>query len=128
VVFGLARDGLAPAPLARVSAGGSPWTAVLLVGVVAAGLAASGTFERLLSLAIVLVLVLDAFMVIVLLRLRRRLPPAPFRVPFFPFLPLLFLAIYAVLFLGALLGQPRTAALALGEFALAYALSRLLVR
>src|SRR4030095_2162994 len=69
VVFGLAREGLAPRALARVSAGGTPWSAMLLVGAVAVVLAATGTFERLLSLAIVLVLLTDGFMVLVLFRL-----------------------------------------------------------
>jgi APA family basic amino acid/polyamine antiporter len=128
VFFGMARDGLAPGALARVSAGGSPWTATLLVGAVASALAASGTFEWLLSLTIILVLAIDGFMVPVLFRLRRRSEPAPFRVPLYPFLPLLFLSIYAALFLAALVGQPATTALALGVIAAAYALSRLVVR
>ena len=101
---------------------------MLLVGAVASALAASGTFERLLSLVIILVLVIDGFMVAVLFRLRRLGAPAPFRVPLYPYLPLLFLAIYAVLFFAALVGQPATAALALGEIALAYAVSRFVVR
>lgn len=128
VFFGLARDGLAPAALARVSAGGSPWTATLLVGTVAAGLAASGTFEWLLSLSIILVLVIDGFMVPVLFRLRRRNPSAPFRVPLYPYLPVLFLLIYAALFVAALVGQPGTVALALGMVAATYFLSRFVVR
>jgi APA family basic amino acid/polyamine antiporter len=128
VVFGLARDGLAPGALARVSAGGSPWTALLVIGLVAAALAASGTFEWLLSLTITLVLIVDGFMVPVLVRLRRRSPDAPFRVPLYPFLPLLFLLIYAALFVGAAVGQPGTTALAIGIVALAYASSRVLVR
>jgi len=128
VVFGLARDGLAPGVLARVSAGGSPWAATILVGLVAAVLAASGTFEWLLSLTILLVLIVDGFMVPVLVRLRHRSPDAPFRVPLYPFLPFLFLLIYAVLFAGAVVGQPGTAALATGVVAVAYVVSRLLVR
>ena len=52
VLFGLAREGLGPSVLARVNAGGTPWVAMLLVGVVAAALAASGTFEKLLGLSI----------------------------------------------------------------------------
>ena len=40
LVFGLARDGLGPRALARVNAGGTPWTAMILVGVVASTLAA----------------------------------------------------------------------------------------
>ena len=43
---------------------------MLLVGVVSIVLAATGTFERLLSLAILLVLLTDGFMVLVLFRLR----------------------------------------------------------
>ena len=41
-------------------------------------------------------------MVLVLLRLRSRNPGAPFRVPLYPGLPLLFLAVYVLLLLGAL--------------------------
>src|SRR2546426_7155096 len=40
VLFGLARDRLAPAAPARVNGGGSPWVAMLVVGVVAIALAA----------------------------------------------------------------------------------------
>jgi len=128
VVFGMARDGLAPGALARVSAGGSPWTATLVVGLMAALLAASGTFEWLLSLTITLVLIVDGFMVPVLVRLRSRGSDVPFRVPLYPFLPFLFLAIYVVLFFGAVVGQPGTTALAAGMVAAAYGVSRLLVR
>jgi amino acid transporter len=128
VFFGMARDGRAPRALASVNVGGTPWTATLLVGGVAAALAASGTFERLLSLSITLVLVIDSFMVLVLLRLRRREPRAPFRVPLYPFLPLLFLSIYAVLMAAACVGQPGVSALALGVIAAAYGVSRLVVR
>ena len=39
VVFGLARDGLGPGTLARVNAGGTPWTAMLLVGTLSTALA-----------------------------------------------------------------------------------------
>jgi APA family basic amino acid/polyamine antiporter len=88
--------------------------AMLLVGAVSLLLAASGTFERLLSLAIALVLVTDGFMVLVLFRLRAREPAAPFRVPLYPLLPGVFLAVYAVLLVGALWQQPLQTALALG--------------
>src|SRR5438094_3483360 len=59
ILFGLAREGLAPRVLARVNPGGTPWVAMLLVGAVAIGLAATGPFQRLLALAIPLVLVID---------------------------------------------------------------------
>jgi amino acid transporter len=123
VVFGLCREGLGPRVLSKVNAGGTPWTAMLLVGVVACALAASGTFEELLSLAITFILVLDGSMVLVLLRLRARTPEAPFRVPLYPAVPLAFLAVYALLFLGAALTQPGTTAIAVGVLLGAYGLA-----
>jgi amino acid transporter len=124
VLFGLARDGLAPRGLARVNRGGTPSRAMLLVGLVALVLAATGSFERLLSLAIVLVLATDGFMVLVLFRLRRRPGRAPFQVPLYPAAPLLFLAVYAALLAGALWQQPRETALALGVLAVASLVAR----
>jgi APA family basic amino acid/polyamine antiporter len=128
VVFGLARDGLGPVVLARVNAGGTPWTAMILVGVVSAALAASGTFERLLSLAITLVLALDGFMVFVLFRLRRREGRPAFQVPFYPVLPLAFLLTYAALFLGAAVQQPVVTVVALCVLGAAWGLSVRVVR
>jgi APA family basic amino acid/polyamine antiporter len=109
VLFGLARDGLAPAALARVNAGGTPGRAMMVVGVVAVGLAATGQFGTLLSLSILIVLVIDGFSVAALFRLRKRQPEAPFRVPFYPYLPAFFILVYAVLFVGSALEQPRVA-------------------
>jgi len=126
VVFGLARDGLGPRALTRVNAGGSPWAAMILVGAFSAALAATGTFEGLLSLAIIFVLVTDGFMVLVLFRLRGREPGAPFRVPFYPAVPLVFLAVYALLFLAAVLQQPALSAAAVGTLAATYLSFRLL--
>src|SRR5215472_2554916 len=118
VVFGLSRDGLGPRVLSRVNPGGTPWTALLLVAVVSVVLAATGTFERLLSLAITFILVTDGFMVVVLFRLRARQPAAPFHVPFYPVLPLLFLGTYVLLLLGALIQQSAITLAALAALAL----------
>lgn len=124
VLFGLARDGLAPAALARVNAGGTPGPAMVVVGVVAVGLAATGQFGTLLSLAILIVLVIDGFSVAALFRLRARQPDAPFRAPFYPYLPAFFIAVYAVLFVGAALAQPglalATGAVLGGSYALSW--------
>jgi basic amino acid/polyamine antiporter, APA family len=124
VLFGLARDGLAPAALARVNAGGTPGPAMVVVGIVAVGLAATGQFGTLLSLAILIVLVIDGFSVAALFRLRARQPDAPFRAPFYPYLPAFFIAVYAVLFVGAAFAQPglalATAAVLGGAWALSW--------
>jgi hypothetical protein len=71
------------------------------------------------------VLLTDGFMVLVLFRLRRRQPEAPFRVPLYPLLPSLFLALYAALYVVAARAQPVLAAVTLGLLALAYAIGAL---
>jgi APA family basic amino acid/polyamine antiporter len=127
VIFGLSRDGLGPRVLSRVNPGGTPWTALLLVSVVSVVLAATGTFERLLSLAITFILVTDGFMVLVLFRLRTGQPAAPFRVPLYPLVPLLFLGTYVLLLVGALIQQPGITLAALGALALVSLVSWLVV-
>ena len=122
VVFGLARDGLGPSALARVNASGTPSTAMILVGAVSLVLAATGTFEKLLSLAITFILVSDGLMVLVLFKLRARAPEAPFRVPLYPLLPMIFLAVYALLFVAAAIQQPATTAVAVAALGVAYAI------
>src|SRR5207249_3406894 len=72
VIFGMAREGLAPAVLARVNRGGTPWAATLLVGAVVVLLAATGTFQSLLGLAVTVIIVIDGFTVLSLFRLRAR--------------------------------------------------------
>jgi amino acid transporter len=127
VVYGLARDGLAPRVLARINRGGTPWVATLLVGAVSVALAATGTFNLLLSLAIFLILLTDGFMVIVLFRLRMRDPDAPFRIPLYPWLPWLFLTIYALLFAAGAVDQPGLACVTAATLAAAYGLARVTV-
>jgi len=123
VLFGLAREGLGPAALARVNAGGTPWVAMLVVGAVAAALAASGTFEKLLGLSITMILVIDSWTILALFPLRKRQPAAPFRVPGFPIVPIVFVGVYAVLFVGSFKAQPMVTLVALAVIAVAYVLS-----
>jgi APA family basic amino acid/polyamine antiporter len=124
VLFGMAREGLAPAALARVNAGGTPGPAMIVVAIVAAGLAATGKFETLLSLAILIVLVIDGVSVAALFKLRARQPEAPFRAPFYPVLPALFILIYVVLFVGSARHSPglalATAGVLVGTWALSW--------
>jgi len=107
-VFGLSRDGLGPALLTRVNAGETPWTAMALIGLVSMAQAASGTFTELITLAVVLILLIDGLTVASLFRLRARRPApgAPFLTPLYPFVPALFIAVYLALFYGTLRAQP----------------------
>ncbi|HKQ59875.1 MAG TPA: amino acid permease [Candidatus Polarisedimenticolaceae bacterium] len=123
VVFGLARDGLAPPAFRRVRRG-TPWTATLLVGALALLLEVTGSFEWLLTLAILLVLLTDGFMVLVLFRLRARERAASFRVPLYPVLPTLFLVAYAAAFVAAVVDQPKVAGITVAALAATYAAAR----
>ena len=123
VIFGLARDGQGPAALARVNAGGTPWMAMLLVGLVSMALAATGTFNQLLALAVVLILVIDGLTVASLFRLRARQPQAPFRVALYPWTPALFIAVYAALLVGTAMAQPELVLIGAAVLAGTWALS-----
>ena len=123
VIFGLSREGLGPAALAGVNAGGTPWAAMLLVGAVAMLLAATGTFVELLSVAIALILLIDSAVIGALFVLRTRQPEAPFRVPLYPLVPALFVAVYAALLVGTAMTQPGLVAIAAGVLVAAWGLS-----
>ncbi len=123
VIFGLAREGLGPAPLAWVNPGGTPWVAMLAVGAVAVVLAATGSFVRLLSIAIALVLLVDGLTIAAMFPLRARQADASFSVPLYPVVPLLLIAVYIALLIGTALAQPRLMAVALGVLAAAWLIS-----
>jgi basic amino acid/polyamine antiporter, APA family len=123
VIFGLAREGLGPRVFAQVNSGGTPSEAMLSVGIVAIALAASGTFPQLLSLAIALVLMLDSVTIAALFPLRARQPDAPFRVPLYPIVPLLFIAVYGALLVGTAMAQPALVAIAIVVLVAAWGLS-----
>ena len=123
VIFGLAREGLGPRVFAEVNAGGTPSEAMVSVGMVAIALAASGTFPQLLSIAIALVLLLDSVTLAALFPLRARQPAAPFRVPLYPLVPALFIAVYLALLVGTALAQPGLVAIAVGVLVAAWGLS-----
>jgi amino acid transporter len=92
-LFGFARDGLLPSPVARVHPRyRTPHVAIWLYSVITCALAMSGTFEQLLILANVASLVVYLAAALATLELRRRgvrLDAPPFVVPGGPLIPLL---------------------------------------
>jgi APA family basic amino acid/polyamine antiporter len=128
VIFGLARDGLGPAVLTRVNAGATPWTAMVLIGVVSMALAASGTFTQLLALAVALILMIDGLTAASLFVLRARQPDAPFRVPLYPLVPALFILVYLALLVGTALATPRIVAVGIAVLIATWLVSFLTLR
>lgn len=128
VIFGMAREGLGPAELAQVNAGGTPWAAMAVVGIAAALLALTGTFDQLLSLTITLILMVDSIAVLSLVKARRKSPVAPFLAPGYPALPIVFIAVYGALFVGTAIAQPTVVLLSVGMMIAAYLISTSYVR
>jgi APA family basic amino acid/polyamine antiporter len=97
------------------------------VGVVAIALAATGTFVQLLSLAIALILILDSVTIAALFPLRARESDAPFRVPLYPAIPVMFILVYVALLAGTAKAQPSVVGIAAAVVVLTWGLSWLVV-
>src|SRR6185436_13243138 len=94
--YAVARDGLAPRALARLSAGARvPAISVLVQGVLSCVLALSGTFDQLTDAVVFASWLFYALNAGSVLMLRRREParPRPFRVPGFPIVPMVYVAL-----------------------------------
>jgi APA family basic amino acid/polyamine antiporter len=116
VAYSMARDGVLPAALARVSASGTPRTALVATGAAALLLATSGTYEQLLAMAAPVTILVDVAVILAALRLRRMEPepPRPFRMPLFPATPLLALALNAALLVAVVWEDPVYSLLGVG--------------
>jgi APA family basic amino acid/polyamine antiporter len=116
VPFAAARDGLFFKAFGRLSPGASvPAVSVVAHGVFAALLAASGTFDQLTNLATLNFVLFWALSGIALMVLRRRMAeaPRPYRVPFYPLVPLAFILIMAWVLVSTAVESPAEAGAAL---------------
>jgi APA family basic amino acid/polyamine antiporter len=121
VPYAVARDGLAPSALGRVSSGARvPAIAVLVQGGLSCVLALSGTFDELTDAVVFASWLFYALNAGSVLMLRRREPgrARPFRVPGFPFVPVVFVALAILLIVNTIWTTPRPSALGLGMTAL----------
>lgn len=115
VVFALGRDGLVSTRVASVNAGGTPGVAMLATTALAIGLAASGTFEKLVALASFFLAANYCVCCIALVVLRRREPETarPFRAWGYPWSVLIVLVGAVIFLLGFVLGDTRNSLYAL---------------
>lgn len=117
VHYAMARDGLFFRKLAGIHprfrtpayaiAAGAAWSAVL---------ASTGTFEQLLTYVVFIGWIFYALAAASVFVYRERMPDAvrPFRVPFYPVTPLLFIVAAGALVVNTVVSQPGLAAIGLG--------------
>jgi len=116
IYFAMARDGVFFQRLGEVSPRfGTPLFAIVAGSAWAMVLAASGTFEQLLTYVVFAAWIFYGLAALSIFTYRRRLPQAhrPYRVPLYPLPPLLFVASAALLVLNTMVTQPGRAALGL---------------
>jgi APA family basic amino acid/polyamine antiporter len=121
VPYAVARDHLAPAGLARLSAGGAvPAVSVVVQGALSCAFALTGSFDELTDAVVFASWLFYALNAGSVLRLRRRDPgrDRPFRVPGFPVVPVVFIALAVLLIANTIWTTPRPTALGLGVTAL----------
>jgi basic amino acid/polyamine antiporter, APA family len=117
VYYAMAKDGLFFKRLAGVHRSfGTPSFAVIAAAAWSAVLAATGTFQQLLTYVIFIGWMFYALAAASVFVYRRRHPNAdrPYRVPGYPFTPLLFIAAAVALVLNTIVTQPQRAAVGLG--------------
>ncbi len=116
VPFALARAGLLPSGLARISGSGVPVVAILTVGVWSIVLAVSGTFDVLTDIYVFVLWVFFGMNGLAVFILRRRFPDArrPYRTWGFPVVPALFLLVTVYLLVNTLIATPGRAIAGIG--------------
>jgi APA family basic amino acid/polyamine antiporter len=117
VFYAMARDGLFFQTLARVHPRfGTPAVAIVTGAAWSALLAASGTYEQLLTYVVFAGWAFYALAAASIFVYRRRQPDAarPFRTPGYPFTPLIFITVSGAIVVNTLITQPKQALLGLG--------------
>jgi len=111
IPYALARAGMLPAGLARISSHGVPAVAILAVGAWSIVLSVSGTFDILTDMYIFILWIFFGLSGGAVLVLRRTMPDAerPYRVWGYPVVPILFLLVTVFLLVNTLIATPSRA-------------------
>lgn len=108
VSFAMARGGYLPARLSLVAKSGTPRAALTASVVMAAVIAASGTYQTIVAMTVAVTVGLGIAVNAAAMRLRRVEPDLhrPFRIPLFPLPPLLAISINAALLVALIIEDP----------------------
>jgi APA family basic amino acid/polyamine antiporter len=116
VPFALARAGMLPEAMARISTNGVPAVAIIIVGLWSIVLGATGTFDILTDMYIFVLWIFFGLSGAAVMILRQREPDAerPYRVWGYPFVPVIFLIVTVYLLINTLLATPWRALAGIG--------------
>jgi len=121
VPYALARDGLFPRALALLSTRHIPVRAVVAQGVIAAILALSGSFDQLTDAVVFASWIFYGLCTGAVFILRRRLrrmgEVPPYRTPFYPVLPAVFIAVTLLLLVQTVVSMPELTAVGIAIIA-----------
>jgi APA family basic amino acid/polyamine antiporter len=117
VYYAMARDGLFFASIGKlIGKAETPVVAIILQGFAAIVIACSGTYGEILNFEVTVDFIFFGMTAAALLILRRRhvgSDSATYKVPGYPFTPMLFVLFCAAIVLSAVLASPRNSAIAL---------------
>jgi APA family basic amino acid/polyamine antiporter len=116
ILYGLGRDGFVSSRVTSVNARGTPDVATIVTTIVAVGLIATGTFQRLVAIVSFFLAANYAVCCLALFTLRRREPdaPRPFRAWGYPWSAAIVLIGALAFLVGALVGDTTNGLAALG--------------
>ncbi len=116
VIFAMGRDGSLPPALGQLNGRGVPVLALLAQMVWTLLLIFSGTYDQLFTYVVFAAFLFYGLTALAMLRLRRIRPdyPRPYRVPFYPWLPLGYFAFTLVFTLNAIVEKPVEALAGVG--------------
>ena len=116
ILYGLGRDGFVSSRVTSINARGTPDVATIVTTIVAVGLIATGTFQRLVAIASFFLAANYAICCLALFALRRREPDAarPFRAWGYPWSAAIVLIGAFAFLVGALVGDTTNGLAALG--------------
>ncbi len=116
VPFAMAQDDLFPRFLAKVSQGSRvPIVSILVQGCIASILALSGSFDQLTDYVVFAAWIFYALTTASILIFRKKQPDIkrPFKVPFYPWLPIGFVSLSILLLINTLITSPRESGIGL---------------
>ena len=126
ILLAMARDGLFPKQATRVNAGGTPVVALVMSLVLTGATLFTGSFNFILGVDTFFIITLYIINFSSLFALRRKEPdlPRPYRAWGYPFVPMLAIAISALLLVTMIIGDVRGALITVGLMAVSWPVAR----